>query len=169
MAFTLQDDSGSVDNANAYIDADYFKTYHNDRGNSFSSGTGDIQKAIIKATDYLDHRFRYVGDRVRTAQRTSWPRLGAEDVNGQCRSGIPVEVKEAAAEYAFIALSQALNPAPDRDDTGRLVKSKREHVGPIEEETEYFSGALSLPEYPVADQRLKASGLVVRGTILRRA
>jgi hypothetical protein len=170
MAFTLQDNNGSVDDANAYIDATFFKTYHKDRGNSFSGGTSTIQDAIVTATDYLDFRFCWVGEQANTAQRTQWPRIGAEDRNNNLRSGIPNEVKEACAEYARIALSQTLNPTPDRDDTGRAVQSKSERVGPIEESVEYASGAsFQLPKYPAADQKLTGSGLAIAGKILRRA
>lgn len=131
----------------------------------------NIEKAIVVATDYLDHRFRFVGEKSRVDQRTQWPRISAEDANGDLRSGIPSEVKEACAEYAFVALSTgALNPTPTRDDSGVAVKLKREKVGPIEEETEFVESATyALPKYPVADQRLKASGLVIAGRQLRRA
>jgi len=170
MAFTTQNDSGSIDSANAYITVAFFKTYHKDRGNVFSAGTGAIEDAVIKATDYVDARFRYVGDRTRRAQRTQWPRLGAHDRSEDLVQGIPFEIQEATADLALIALTNTLDPTPTRDDTGRAVESKREKVGPIEEETTYANGGISLnrPEYPVADNKIILAGLTVRGTILKR-
>jgi hypothetical protein len=165
--FDVQDDSGSVAGANAYITVAEFKSYHNARGNDFSAyGGGSIEKAIVKATDYLDQRFTFVGEMASVAQRTQWPRLSAEDASENLRTGIPFEVKEACAEYALIAAGQELNPVPT---TPSSVKRKREKVGPIEEETEYAGSAFSLPTYPAADYKLFTSGLAMRGKIIRRA
>lgn len=171
MTLLVQDDSGSVDGANAYVTAAFFDSYHLDRGNSLVGFTTEQrEQAIVRATDYLDQRFRFIGDRTRVAQRTAWPRLSAEDADGNWRGGIPTEIKEACAEYALVALTQALNPTPTRDPTGVSVIAKSERVGPISEFTQYGDGgALALPSYPAADTRLRASGLVVSGRDLKRA
>jgi hypothetical protein len=165
MAFSVQDDGGTIDGANAYITVDEFKTYHRDRGNSWSGGSGAIQDAIVVATDYLDTRFQFVGDRKSVSQRTQWPRVDAIDRDGNARSGVPVEVEEACAEYALIALSSTLNPTPTRDDTGQPVEMSRKKVGPLEKEIRYGGGGavFQLPKYPIADQKLRAAGLVVSG------
>jgi hypothetical protein len=48
--------------ANAYIDIPYFKSYHNSRGNVFGTPSDTaLQNAIVKATDYLDQKYRYKG------------------------------------------------------------------------------------------------------------
>lgn len=172
MAFTIQNASGTINDANAYISTVFFTDYHKDRGNALpaGTGTGDKQKAIIAATDYLDQRFTFEGEQQNVDQRTQWPRISAIDRNGKLRSGLPHEVTEACADYALLALTQALNPTPDRDSTGRAVEAKAERVGPISESTAYSAGAsFQLPKYPVADQKLRASGLVVSGKIIRRA
>lgn len=56
----------SIDGANAYIDKDFFTTYHTSRGNAVPPGAADsdIQAAIVKATDYLDQRYRYAGTKL---------------------------------------------------------------------------------------------------------
>lgn len=171
MAFLVQDDSGSIANANAYITEAEFMAHHDDRGGDYSAYTSvQIQQAIVQATDYLDVRFRFVGERQAVRQRTAWPRLGAVDANDDTRGGVPHEVKEACADYALIAAAGTINPAPTLDATGRVVQKKREKVGPIEEETEYAGGAaFVMPKYPEADRRLTMSGLVVAGRTIRRA
>jgi hypothetical protein len=171
MAFTQQNDNGSIDDANAYIDATYFKAYHKDRNNDIGgAGGGDIQKAIVTATDYLDSRFTFVGERARVAQRTAWPRTGAEDVDGHLRSGIPNEVQEACADYALIALDQDLNPTPTRDASGRSVEVRSEKAGPLSRTYQYSkSSTYTLPKYPKADRKLQAAGLVISGRDVRRA
>lgn len=52
-----------INGANAYIDENYFATYHVSRGNSVPAGASAeaIQNAIVKATDYLDQKYRYSG------------------------------------------------------------------------------------------------------------
>lgn len=172
MAFTLQTDAGNVPGANAYIDAAYFKSYHKDRGNDYTAGTSEIQQAIVRASDYLDYRFAYVGERLRSTQTTEWPRNGAIDADRESVNGIPEEMKEACAEYAFLDLSgTTLMPTPTRDTSGRAVKSQTKKVGPITKTVEFAGGGsnLSLPEIPVADQRLIRRGLVVRGGKLMRS
>lgn len=169
MTFIVQ--TGSVPSANSYITVQQFKDYHKDRGNDLpTSKSSDIEKALVRATDYLDTRFRFVGEKTRSDQRTSWPRIDAEDNNDKVRFGVPFEVEDATAEYALISLSQTLNPNPVRDDTGQKVQSKSEKVGPLDESVTYTAGSsFQLPKYPVADQKLTAIGLAIQGKILRRA
>jgi hypothetical protein len=52
-----------IDPANAYIDIPTFQKYHATRGNTIpaSATTSTMQAAIVKATDYLDTRYRYKG------------------------------------------------------------------------------------------------------------
>lgn len=170
MAFTVQDDTGSVADANAYIDVAFFAAYHLDRGLTVTGTTAEQQAAIVKATDYMDQRFTFIGEKPNQAQSTDWPRLDAEDSDDNLRTGVPVEVKEACAEYALIAQTSTLNPTPDRDSTGVQVQSREDTVGPITEKREYSGGAsFTSPKYPVADQKLMLAGLVVVGRVMRRA
>jgi len=173
MPFTVQNNSGNVAGANAYITSAFFKTYHKDRGTDISAfGTGDIEKAIIRATDHVDSGvgFRYGGQRTGLDQTTQFPRINLEDESEFTRVGILSEVEEATAEYAFLALTIDLLPVPDRDSTGQIVQSKSEKVGPISESQVYtVGGSFILPKYPKADQKLRATGLVVSGRIVRRA
>jgi len=169
VAFLIQNDSGSVSGANAYVTAAEFKAYHADRGADVAGeADADVQIAIIKATDYMDHRFRFRGDRSTVAQRTAWPRTLPEDDDQHARSGIPQEVKEACMDYALIALTSELNPIPTRDAAGAVVQSRSEQVGPVSESTSYVGGAtFSEPRYPKADFKLRGlieqSGYLVRG------
>lgn len=171
MALIVQDNTGSVPNANAYISVQEFKDYWTDRGGDFSAYPDQqIEAGIIRATDYLDQRFNFVGKkRLGRDQSTEWPRTSAWDRDRFYITDIPQEVKEATAEYALRSLAADLNPDPQRDATGAAIQSKSEQVGPISESVTYVSGAVfSLPKYPAADQKLIKSGLVrTSGTVLR--
>lgn len=172
MAFTVQNDTGSQAGANAYISVAEFKAYHDNRGNDYSGAADDtaIEYAIIKATDYIDQRFNFVGKKMLGRdQTTEWPRSNAWDKDRYYITDIPIELKDACAEYALRAISAVLNPDPTRDDSGQAVQSKSETVGPISESVTFTDGAVfRMPKYPAADQKLIKSGLVRRGGDLRR-
>jgi hypothetical protein len=52
----------NIDGANAYIDTLFYKSYHQSRGNNVGTPTAaQMQGAIVKATDYLDQRYRFGG------------------------------------------------------------------------------------------------------------
>jgi len=172
MSFTVQDDTGTVAGANAYNTVAEFKTYHDDRGNDYSAFSDEqIQIASINGADYTDIRFKYIGNKLHGRdQVTEWPRGDAVDRSGDLVIGVPIEVKEAAMEYAFRALSASLVSDPDRDTTGAVVKSKSEQVGPIKSSVSYaLDGTFSMPRYPLADQKLLKAGLVVSGGRVRRS
>lgn len=119
--------------------------------------------AIIRATDYLDKRFRYVGWKRYSNQPTEWPRWDAVDANDRYLRGIPLAVQQATAEYALRALiANQLVADPSRDKTGYQIKSQTKKVGPLETAT-VFSSSFEMPRYPAADQILRKWGLVLSG------
>lgn len=91
-------------------------------------------------------------------QMLEWPRRGVYTRTGLEVRGIPEKVRQATAEYALRALTQDLMPDPALDATGKAVVSKREKLGPIEEETTYAQGGqitYKLRPYPEADRLLQ--------------
>lgn len=170
MAFTPQNDAGSVADANAYISVAFFTGYHADRAQTYTGDTTAIQAAIVRATQYLDTRFTYVGYASGEDQTTQWPRRSARDSNDRLRTGIPREIMNATAEYARVALGQTLNPNPTQDETGARLKSISERAGPVSSSKTFVDGSVvKLPKYPIADQWLIASGLVERSGRIHRA
>lgn len=171
MALIVQNASGTVPEADAYVTVDQFKAYHDKRGNDYSAFTDpQIEQAIVRATDYLDERFTFIGERLNVDQTTEWPRLNAFDIDDDYVNGIPLAVMEATYEYAFIGLGNVdLNPTPTRDGTGQVVQSFSESVGPISESVRFTAGGrFELPKYPRADRKLVSRGLVERrGRMIR--
>ncbi len=196
MAFLVEDGSG-IELANAYVSLAYTDTHHTDRNNTLWENVTDADKqaSIIRASDYIDKRFgrRFRGERQSKGQGLEWPRLSAFDDDFFLLSGvddIPRQLEKATAEYALrAALCGVLAPDPilrvpkqsmefgaaDRSGptaTGEVIR-KREHVGPIEDETWYEptsklavsagsrstqSGIMNdynIPEYPEADMWLE--------------
>jgi hypothetical protein len=173
MAFVLEDGTG-VANANAYIDVAFADSYHTDRFNIAWTDQDDqalMEAAIIKATDYLDYRWDFIGDRKKNIdlQPLKWPRIGAfiQVDNKELRPDqVPPQVENACAEYALLAVTLAANvgitlgelaPALTVDETGGKIIGRREVVGPIEEEFKFSGsfGLITLRPYPAADNWLR--------------
>ena len=149
--------------ANSYVSVADFKAYHDARLNTYTGKTDEqIGANLVKATQYLDVRFRFIGYRYAREQETEWPRQNAYDDRNDRVEGIPSAVVNATCEYALRALMGTdLLADPARDATGRDIKSTSSKVGPIEEEVVYVEQAgYSLPSYPLADRMLSARGLI---------
>ena len=167
MAFIVQQDK-PVEDANAYVTEAWVVDYHASRGRVVEAGIA-LQQAIVRASDYLDQRFSFIGRPKYLDQSTAWPRYDAYSNFGYYIKGIPLAVKKAVAEYTLIGLDMELNPTPVRDESGRSVISISETVGPISESARYSkSGAISMPSYPKADAFLARAGLVAGAGTIRR-
>lgn len=151
MAFTVQDDEGAIENANAYITVEFFTEYHEDRGNELESELeADIQKAIVKASTYVDSRFKVRGTKLEDDQTTAMPT--------DYFTGLPLKFKQAVAEYALIALNveNGLSPNPSREASGMRISSIKKKVGPLEKEIAYEAGSYSaFVPYPQADAMMR--------------
>lgn len=168
MAFVVESGDGLDPLANSYASVEEFSEYWTDRGFDYTVyTTGAIQRALIKATDYIDleNKYCFKGYILEEDQPLAFPRDG---LYVQCVliEGIPAELKRATFEYAKRVLesdSGDLQPDPDdRDETGAVIVKKFEKIGPIETETEYLPGTGSeVKSYPSADKYLTA---FLRGT-----
>lgn len=161
MAFNVQNDQGSVTEANAYNTVEFFKGYCEAAGKDISAySDSQIETAIVRATIYVDARFEYVGRKLNREQTTAWPRSHAFDADGYKAEGIPRPLKNAVAEYTIKALEADLMAEPENDGVTKV----REKVGPLETEVQYAQGLVSgLPRYPLADNILRRAGLISGG------
>jgi len=168
MAFVVETGSG-LTNANAYVSVAAFKSYHDDRGNSYA-GYADaaIEKAIVRASDYLDFRFTFIGYRTLVTQSMEFPRENAYYRDGRKAMGVPAEIAQACSEYALRALAAPLAPDPITDASGRSVILERKQLGPLEVEKEFSrdGSASSFKPYPAVDAMLRE--LVITGNFVAR-
>lgn len=167
MAFTPQNADGTVDFANAYVDVAALRSYWDDRGVDLTAKTdAELQVAIIKATDYLDGRYTWVGYQLRKDQGTQWPRGGLPT---SFLRGLPLALRNACCLMAQRALAgKPLMPDPTFDPSGQKVTESSKEVGPIKVSTKFAeatggSPGASTPAYPEVDLMLKAAGLTVSG------
>lgn len=117
--------------------------------------------ALLRATAWIEGRFRWVGRLVDLGQPLAWPRTGARDAEGRPLDGIPGRLKAACAELALIALSEDLAPPLERG--GRVLS---ERVGSVE--VGYAADAPPGRTFPAVEALLH--GLVrCESVVVRRA
>lgn len=188
MSFVVEDGT-RVAGANSYVSVAYANTYFDDRNVTAWADITIPEKefALIKATDYIEKRFRmqFIGYRQAKDQPLSWPRYDAVLEDGWWIDGdtIPVEVKQAVCEYAYqAALTGSLISATATESSASPKVAESIKVGPISVTERYKDSASnarslpisvvsssSIPEYPAADlilQPLLNDGLatdLVRG------
>jgi hypothetical protein len=155
----IVEDGSNVANANSYVTLTEYTTFLDDRGETTLSEADDEQKefALIKATDYLQQKFRLLwkGSRVHATQRLDWPRRGVDvpdffdpffrdlsniplsfqDTLFIAENEIPYEVKVAQMLIANGTFSGAESTGVLQPSLGRVTK--REKLGELE--VEYFN------------------------------
>ena len=176
MALIPQTEDGLTANANCYGNMAFLVAYWTERGYTFPVANPSavppvtqpqadaiISAAGVKATDFMDGRWTFVGERQSRDQTTEWPRTRAWDRDNHAVYGIPLQVKQAWAEYTLIAANGGdLEAVPERDTTGSRVLSKSEAVGPISQSVTYAAGGgYRKPVWPIPDGILKKRGLVL--------
>lgn len=169
MSFVPEDGTGLA-NANSYVDTPFADSYFADRG--ITAWTGDIptkQTALVRATDYIENRFRFKGDPVfdeasATPQALHFPIV---DDNTGLPATMPSKLLKAVCEYALRALTTTLAPDPTTDASGQRVASSMQKVGPLEETTTYVPGGtiFVFKPYPAADMLLRDLIITGRHTV----
>ncbi|AAT69473.1 gp75 [Alphaproteobacteria phage PhiJL001] len=96
----------------------------------------------------------FVNGRDFGSQPLEFPRAGLTNRSGILVTGIPLDLKQATAEYAVRAVANELFQDPTIDPSGRAVTSEK--LGPIQ--TDYADGGAIdylIRPYPAADQLLR--------------
>lgn len=166
MAFTRQNNDGTVDGANAYTDVATVRAYWADRGVDLTARTDqELQVAIVNSTTYLDGRYRWVGYQLRRLQGTQWPRGGVTSF----LRGLPPALVTATCMLASRALTgKPLMPDPTFDASGGQVVESLKEVGPIKVQTKFnasqsTSASAKTPDYPEVTLTLQSAGLIGSG------
>ena len=154
----VQNDLGTIPNANAYADIAYVADYFATR--NITTWTGSViqqEAAIIKSTDYIDNRFNYSGRMLVNGQTTRFPRDKLYNASNYEVLGIPDLVKKACAEYALRALTTALATDPIYDPSGSFIIGCKVKVDVIERDFTYSEsgGKITYKSYPLADMYLR--------------
>jgi hypothetical protein len=123
--FIVEDGTG-LPNSNSYCSVEEFRLYWSDRGADLSVYTdAQIEQGLVKATQYIDKSFRYIGVRPTQTQALNWPRWYAYSEEGYVYSGVP---KDIISEACLLSLSgtQLFTSVEDG------IAQKTENVGPVQ-------------------------------------
>lgn len=154
----VQDETGEVVGANAYVSEADFLAWFSDRGITPAGSTAEREAAIVKATDYIDTRWSFTGQKKATDQTTEFPRYGETELN--------TKVVTACILYANEALTADLWKTQDEIEAGR-IKRKEETVGPIRDVVEYAVPLGTKKAFEQADALMRKSGYVLGGGITK--
>jgi hypothetical protein len=154
MPLTVEDGTGKAD-ADAYVSLAGCAAYATARGLAFTSSDALKEQAIVRATAWLDGRYRQRWQGYRRYGRNQaldWPRL--EVVDETAREAIegnelPAEVVRATCEAAIreLAVPNSLNPDLERGGAVQRLKA-----GSVE--IEYSAGAPAITTYRIIDELL---------------
>lgn len=151
MDFIVEDGS-IVDDANAYVPVNYADSYFDNKGiTEWGEYTNEVkQRRIIVATQYIDARWggRFRGDVLSETQSLEFPRdtwtikiLDSNTGEYITRAYMPNALLMACCEYAIAVDSDTMSLSVNYEtsDTGDRIKRKKEQVGTLQTDTEYFS------------------------------
>lgn len=172
MAFNVQNDTGTVTDANAYITVQEYRDYWVDKNVDTSGQTDDVvQGLIVEATQYIDQRYEYCGSPLAGRdQTTQFPRNCIYDRFCNPVEGVPREVKQACSEYAYGGSTTSLSNTYTASE--QSVKKEKDKVDVLESEVEYNGSKANSSVwnvYQIADNILTNSGFVCQAYGLGRA
>lgn len=104
LVFVVEDGTGVAD-ANSYVTVEFADEYFRSRGVGEWEGLVENAKkqALIRATDFIDNMFQWLGNREFEGQALRFPRVGIRDYDGSEISGIPQRLKQAVCEAAVLS------------------------------------------------------------------
>lgn len=151
MPLIVETGSG-LTNSNSFVAVADADTYWSDRNNSTWAAATTPAKtaALLEAAQFIEYTYRFIGQRVSSAQALAWPRYVEyydDDYRAVASNSVPQRVKDAQCELALEALSSRLLASQER---GGRVQS--ESVGPLS--TSYFEDAPAAKQYPFVDRIL---------------
>lgn len=126
FVFTVEDGT-NVASANSYLTVAFADDYLsiNTRTDTIWGGltTQQKEKALARATLYLDANVNWKGTRQYKDSALRWPRTGMADADGNDLAGgfIPEEIKRAVAEVAYAMQVEDIDRIRTQDRVSELV------------------------------------------------
>lgn len=157
----IVEDGTDVENADSYVSLTFADGYFGAVSDGDWTGDNSTKEAaLVAATRYFDVRWKFYGSRSNKNNDLEWPR----DTDATL---IPVAVRRAVCEYAKVALTESLWASQEEDESGRILTSLSEKVGPIEESKTFTPGGQrqnwrSLPAGDAYARRVARGGRVTR-------
>jgi len=101
------------------------------------------QQNLVKATRFFEQRYKLYGKRKLATQGTEFPRTGLlDEFANKLDDQVPLRIAYGIVELALIVQTEPLFFTPELPSgTSGPIVSKKEKVGPLEEEIKYQTGA----------------------------
>ena len=102
----VEDGTGLPD-SDSYVSVEFADDYFAARGNPGWEELDEClkERALVKATDYIDNVFQWYGKKESGSQALRFPRTGIRDYEGEEVVGIPLRLKQAVCDAAALAVS----------------------------------------------------------------
>lgn len=169
MGMIVEDGSG-LTNSNSYVSLSEADAYWELRNDTQWSGLSDDAKtaSLVRAAQYMDFTYRWVGDRYSATQAMTWPRVVFWDRDGRAMyaNEVPQRVKDAQCELAREDAVNGPLGAP-QDRAGRV---QNETIGPLS--VTYFQDAPADKSFPLVERIIadlitpESSGSLTMGALL---
>lgn len=151
MDFVVEDGT-DVSGANAYVTVEYADAYFDNKGLSAWGEMTELAKQhrIVIASQYIDARWfgQFQGDKFYADQALEFPRDAWTRTETDPNTGketvvpvMPAPLLMACCEYAWAVDSETMSLAVNFEttETGDRIKRKKEQVGTLQTDTEYFN------------------------------
>lgn len=124
----VEDGTGLID-ADSFVDIAYSDDYFSARGvTSWETLTlSEKEILLVKATDYIDNVFDWLGKKSTPEQSLNFPRIELYTKDGYAVDGIPKQLKDCVCECALI-LSQNKTLFKTENENGAVTS---EHIGSL--------------------------------------
>ena len=172
MIFEVQDETGLVENANAYCDVECFRQYFRNINVDTNSFTDDeIKGAIVQGTTYIDINYDFIGYKMADSEQTTeFPRFLRRKPN-PAEAPIPREVEKANCELGMFVLSGGeLFRSFEADERG--VQFLDQKVAQIQERVRYATtntDESTTALLSIVDKYLEKSGWIrIRKSVVER-
>lgn len=123
--------------ANSYITVAEYEAFWTERNVNLAHSNATKEAELVKAADYINREYAFVGERQYRYQGMAWPRLTGVILVKDWPidpNTVPQDIKDAQAELAYI-INQGTNVFATVEG-GAKVREKNK-AGPVETEVEY--------------------------------
>ncbi len=122
---------------NSYITVAEYEAFWTERNVNIGGNTSAKESELVKAADYINRSYDFVGERQFRYQGMAWPRLTGIILVKDWPidpETVPQDIKDAQAELAYL-INQGTNPFATVEDGAKV--RERNKAGPVETEVEY--------------------------------
>ena len=123
--------------ANSYITVAEYEAFWTERNVNITHSTAEKESELVKAADYINRNYQFIGEQQYRYQAMAWPRLTGVILVKDWPidpDTVPQDIKDAQAELAYLIHTGA---TPFATVEGGAKVREKNKAGPVETEVEY--------------------------------